>query len=442
MKDTPGKVLICILLPLLSVNIVSIFTASLTNTIYSHSIGAEAFTITALVSTLISALQNVVGGVVSAAWIRTAPSFQQQDRRHAENSAVNAVYAVTLVAVAASGLLLALTDPLLQALHIPAEIYGAARQYYLVYISSYLLVSLSSYFLSVVNGICGSMGIFWANLFSSISSALMAFLLLQLLKLGIPGLALVGAGAAVLLLLFTSYLLRKKNLHFSPDKKRYKPDPALIVGIIKYGLLLSLQSLLCSAGYLAVSIQTNRFLPLDYITVLSVSLPLTVVMNAFSSACAVFIPPNYSAGKKKRVFKFLKLATACCVGYGVFCFVAFALLGKWYYSSLFESESIIAYGAQYWRIYGFGLIFVAFIFVVRIFLEAAGEAKLSLFAGVSELCGNLICAFYLIPRFGVVGRSLAYPLGWILAVAYLLIVCICLRKKLFEETPLLNINNN
>jgi Na+-driven multidrug efflux pump len=227
--------------------------------------------------------------------------------------------------------------------------------------------------------------------------------------------------------------LRRRGFRFGFDARRYRPDRRLIGSILRYGLLLTLQSLLCNVGYVAVSIQTNRLLPLDYITVLSVSLPLTGVMSAFSAACAVFVPANHAAGQQKRNLAFLRLAAAGCTGYGVLCFLAFALLGKWYYSRLFDSAAVIAYGTDYWRIYGLGLIFVAIIFVVRIFLESVGLARLALVAGALELCGNLLCAFWIIPRFGVVGRSLSYPLGWLLAAVYLLLLCLCLRKQLFEE---------
>ena len=309
MKDPPGKVLLCIMLPLLLVNIISIFTASLTNSIYSRSIGPDAFAVTALVSTLIDALYNIVGGVVSAAWIRTAPAFQQKDRRHAENGAINAMYAVILITLLTSGLMLVLTEPLLKILHIPAEISDSVKLYYQIRIGSYILVALSTYLLNVINGICGAIDIFCANLINNVGATLTSALLLLLLKLGVCGLALIAACTAFLLCLFAWGLLKKKGLRFSPDKYRYKPSPAMIGGIIRYGLLLSLQSVLCSAGYLAVSIQTNRFLPLDYITVLSVSLPLTVAMSAFSSACAVFVPPNYAAGRKKRVFSSYNIVT-------------------------------------------------------------------------------------------------------------------------------------
>lgn len=436
LHSSPGRVLLCVMLPLLAVNGISLLTVALTNEIYSSSIGAPAFTVTALVANLMSVLQNIVGGAASAAWIRTAPAVQQADRHTAENHAVNAVYAVVIITVVTSGLMLALTNPLLAALYIPAQMWDAVRQYYQIYISTYLLTAVSSYFLSVINGVCSAGGIFWANLVSSCSSTLAAGLLVGLLRLGVPGVALVTALAAALLLGFALLLLRRRGFRFGFDARRYRPDRHLIGSILRYGLLLTLQSLLCNAGYVAVSIQTNRLLPLDYITVLSVSLPLTGVMSAFSAACAVFVPANHAAGQQKRNLAFLRLAAAGCTGYGVLCFLAFALLGKWYYSRLFDSAAVIAYGTDYWRIYGLGLIFVAIIFVVRIFLESVGLARLALVAGALELCGNLLCAFWIIPRFGVVGRSLSYPLGWLLAAVYLLLLCFCMRKQLFEErTP-------
>ena len=143
MWDSPFKVLLGVVVPLLLVYGISVFTTSVTNEIYSRTIGPDAFTVTSLISTLLSVMQSIVGSISVAAWIRTASTFQQDDRQTAERSMVSAVYAIIFVSAAVSGVLLLLTNPLLKALHIPAEIYSSVRQYYLIYIGSYFLCAIA-----------------------------------------------------------------------------------------------------------------------------------------------------------------------------------------------------------------------------------------------------------------------------------------------------------
>ena len=66
-----------------------------------------------------------------------------------------------------------------------------------------------------------------------------------------------------------------------------------------------------------------------------------------------------------------------------------------------------------------------------LFFDAVGLGKLSLLSGVGELLGNLVSAFLLIPRFGNIGRSISYPLGWFLAVLSLSIAYLYSRKKIY-----------
>lgn len=250
-------------------------------------------------------------------------------------------------------------------------------------------------------------------------------------RAGIVGVALMPAVGAAIQLLFYVLLFIKDGFRFRLGQALRRLDWRKIGTIIRYGFLIALQNLLCTSGYLLVTYQANRYLSPEYISVLNVSLPLAVIMSAVSSAGLAFCPPNYAAHKTERLKRFFTLSTLCCFVYGVLCFVLYALLGEWYYARLFQDPRIIAFGAEYWRWFGIGQIFLALIFPVRTFFDSVGRSSLSLLSSAGELAGNLICAVILIPLCGNLGRSLSYPLGYFLAAAFLLTAYCLSRKKIY-----------
>jgi Na+-driven multidrug efflux pump len=154
-------------------------------------------------------------------------------------------------------------------------------------------------------------------------------------------------------------------------------------------------------------------------------------MAHFSTACSVFIPPNYDAGNYQRVKRFVKIAQIGCTLYSFLCFGVYALMGQWYYGTLFTDPQIIAYGTEYWLWQGVGYVAVSVLCVMRTVYDSVGLGKLSLVCGVCELGSNLLCAFWLIPSFGIIGRNLSYPLGYWIAALFLLISYPLLRKRIY-----------
>ncbi len=303
----------------------------------------------------------------------------------------------------------------------------------MLFILGYLPAAIAALFLTIANGISSSSGIFWINIVIVALNFAASVLLLAAWKLDMVGLALSAAAGAVLQILFDLILFRKMGFRFSPAALFQNVDWATVFGIIRYGFLIALQNLLCTAGYLLVTYQANRFLPLEYISVLNVSLPLTGIMSAVSSACLAFCPQNYRPEQRGRLKSFFRLATIFCCCYGVFCFLLYLFLGRWYYGRLFADETIIAHGLDYWFWYGLGHLFLAVVFSIRSFFDSVGLSRLSLLSGLGELLGNLLCALWLIPKLGNLGRSLAYPMGWLFASLFLAAAFVKYRKQIFPE---------
>lgn len=434
MKDGPYRVLFCVTLPLAICSIISMFVTPITARLVSRYVGQTYFTCVSLVNTVLMAFQQVVGAIVSAAWIKTAYALKGQDEKQRQQAFWSATYAIVGVQVTLALLLILLVDPIFTWIHIPGEIYGQVKLYYCVFLTIYALTSFVSFVTTLVNGFCSALGIFLIQLLGLLINVSCNFLLLPALPGSVADPEIVGAVCRLVIGAIAALMLRKSGLLFRIGKQECSPDWKLIWSIIRYGFLIALQTLLCSVGYLLVSVQTNAHLPLAYIAVLSISIPVTTPMAHFSTACSVFIPPNYDAGNYQRVKRFVKIAQIGCMLYSLLSFGVYALMGQWYYGTLFTDPQIIAYGKTFWLWQGIGYVAVSVLCVMRTVYDSVGLGKLSLVCGICELGSNLLCAYWLIPAFGVIGRDLSYPLGYWLAALFLLISYPVLRKRIYAPT--------
>lgn len=432
LTDRPAKILFSICFPLVGVNLLLWITTTWTNQLYSRYVGADAFAITGYLSAVTTAFANIVSSIMLAAWIKTAHTFALNDKEACSQQIFNGIAAATIIDCTLALLLLLFCRPLFSVLHIPEMIHASAKRYFILYTVCYLPVVIAGLLLTVVNGTSGSARLFWVNIIVVLLNYAAAALLLAVFHAGIVGLALCSGLGALFQLAFDFFLFRKAGFHISVIRQMRHIDWITIREIIRYGLLIALQNLLCTSGYLLVTYQTNRYLSQDYISVLNVALPLTGIMSAFGSACMAFCPQNYAANQPDRMRRFLRLTLACSLVYGGFCFGIYMLLGNWYYRRLLFSEQITVLGSEYWRWQGIGYLFLSLVYPLRSFFDAIGRSRLSLLSGIGELLGNTVCALWLIPRFGNIGRSVSYPLGWLLACIFLLCAFFVNKKRIFS----------
>lgn len=433
LKDPPLKVLCSVVLPLLLVYTVQIFTSALTSKISSAFVGADLFSVTGYLSTVMSMVNTAIGALTSAAWIVVSRLFAEKEKSVMQRQITTAVCTIILVTLSVSTIMLLLCKQILNGLHIPQELYSKAKMYFMLYSLVYSFSAVASFLLTVLNATGSAKRLLAINLFSTVNGVLLNVLVLVVCKAGIAGAAILPMLGYIVQILLYITLLRKESLFsfsiFFRGIRRV--DRKVIWQIIKYASVIALQSLMCSAGYLAVSVQANRYLSTEYISVLSVSLPLASAMSALSTAVTIFCPQNFATGNFERLKKFFRLVVIGGILYGLVCFLAYVLLGRWYFGQLFEDGVIVDHGAKYWFWQGLSYPFLSLMFTVRYFLDAVGKNKYSLLSGLGELTGNLLCAFWLIPVFGNIGRSLSYPIGYALGAVMLVISYCCVRKKIY-----------
>lgn len=143
LKDPPVKILLSICVPLALVSILSCFTGSITNILYSRYAG-EYFAVAGLISTVTTSLSMVMGGVISAAWIKTAVYYKNQVL-HSCSFFANALYSILLTDLILIALCLMFKSQIFRLFHVPDELYAAVNLYYTVSFCAYIFTSVATF---------------------------------------------------------------------------------------------------------------------------------------------------------------------------------------------------------------------------------------------------------------------------------------------------------
>ena len=433
LKDNPVKILICLALPLFVVNIISIFTTTINNNISSKYIGQIIFSISGLLSSVTLTMTQLVSGIPSASWIKTAGHYSKEHIETTGKYYINSIYAITIIEIICIALFWIGADVIFSVINIPDSIYSQVMLYYKVFLISTFFTSVSTLITTIATGVGSVMDLFIRNLITLISGIAVNYIVLAVFKLGIAGAVLSGIINSLVTILVCHLIIHKNGIKIKLTKRNLTPDFKFVFSLIRYGMLISLQTLLCSVGNLTVSLQTNKYLSLDYISVIPIILPINAPMNSLMLAGNIFVPPNYSAGNSDRIKKYLKIALTACIGYSIISFIIFFFTGEAYFSTLFDDANIISLGKFYWRWYGFSTILVSVMCVIRPFYDCIGLAKVSLFSGLCEMIGYFISAFLIIPNFGNIGHAAATTFGYTIATVYLVSMYYILRRRIYER---------
>lgn len=434
LTGSPLKKMLIFGLPLFAVNVLNMLTSALTVTIYNKFVGGDAFYIPSLVSNAVSYIGNVVGGVVSATMICVAQAKGADDPKRCRTCLFNAVYAVLLVDIVLCVVFVAAYRPVFRMLHVPAEAYGNTFTYYALYLATYMFTALGSLLISAVAAYSNIAHIFILNVMNSCFHVAVSAFLLGVLRLGLAGVAVYAAVNAVFVG-GAGLLCLSRNRGLRPERSELKPDWGCIFRIIRYGLLLSLQSIFCSVGYLLVSIETNARLSPAFIATLGVALPISAPMTSMSSAVSVFCAQNCGAGNEARLRKGVAQALVVVELYALICMLFNVFAAPAYWNFMFKDTEMIRLGVERWRYSAFGFLFVGILYVLRFALDSMGYGRCTIFCGVCEFIMQLFCAYMLIPKTGVFGASVAQGLSWGLSAVYISIMyAVIIRKRRKERS--------
>lgn len=342
-----------------------------------------------------------------------------------------AVFTSIILALFASVVITAislfLSNPLLNMLNTPANIFADSALYLRIYIYGFIFLFLYNICTGVFNALGNSRTPLYFLIASSIANIILDYIFTAIFSWGVAGVAwatFIAQGLSSVLSLLALVLEIRKI------KTKEKP-PLLSSGILKKILLLAIPSILqqsfVSVGNLMIQGLVNSYgssVIAGYGVAIQLNTFAVTIFNTSGNAVSNYTAQNLGSGSMSRVRQGFLAAIKIVAVIAIPFIVAYTVFGKFFVGLFLEEPTPLAMdtGMKFLTIVAPFYFFVMIKLVADGVLRGSGEIKFFVISTFSDLLLRVILAFTFSPIFGVNGIWYSWPIGWgismILAVIF------------------------
>jgi putative MATE family efflux protein len=305
---------------------------------------------------------------------------------------------------------------------LPEEVIPEAKIYLNVYLSGIIFLFGFNGTSAALRGLGDSKTPLYFLVVANLTNIVLDLLFIVVFKLGVEGAALgtiiSQAGAFITMILY----LNKKHDIVKLHIRKLLFDKEIFIKSIKIGLPTGFQQTFVALGMVALFGIVNRY-GTNVIAAFSVagrldsfaSLP---AMN-FGAALSAFVGQNLGANKPHRVKNGLKATFIMTSILSVTVTLSILLFGKFIMGMFTKDIHVIEIGYQYLIIVSSFYIVFSTMFVVGGVMRGAGDTLIPMFITLFALwVVRIPLAYFLAPRFGVIGIWWAIPIGWSIGMVF------------------------
>ena len=380
-------------------------------------------------------------GACSGFAIPVAQKFGAGDYTGMRKFVANAGWLSAVFAAVMTTIVGLLCMNILQWMNTPEDIIKGAYDYIFVIFLGIPVTYLYNMLAGIIRSLGDSKTPVYFLLLSSLMNIGLDFFTILGLGMGVGGPALatvISQGISAVLCLI--YMIKHYPiLHMKNGE--WKPDGRMLGVLCGMGIPMGLQYSITAIGSVVLQTAVNS---LGSMAVAAVSTGSKVSMffccpfDALGGTMATYAGQNVGAKKMDRVNT--GILTSSIIG-SVYSVVILGVMFLWsrQISLLFvdASETVILDQARQMLL--INMVFyipLTLVNVVRFTVQGMGFSKFAILAGVCEMIGRSVVAFFLVPYFGYTAVCFASPVAWILADLFLVpayLYCAKTLRSLFEK---------
>lgn len=435
---SPTKHIIKYAVPLVLGNLFQLTYNAVDSMIAGRFIGKEALAAAGMASPIMNIIILGISGICIGAGVLMSTYFGAGDWEKLKREMSTTLVFGFLFSMLVIVLGLLFTDPLLQLVHVPEEVFGTTR----TYLRIIFLGAPFTYFYNALAAALKSVGDSKTPLkflmFSSILNGVLDIIFIGMLGFGIACSATTTVVAeAVSAILSLVYLYRKiPELRLKPSE--YRIDGNMLKETLQYGGITALQQSVQPIGKLLIQSSVNT-LGVDviaaYNAVTRVDDFAFTPEQSISHSITTYVAQNRGAKKQERIRAGFREGMLLEAAYWVCICAAVLLLHRpimWLFVGS-DAQEIIEIGGQYLTTMAFFYLFPAFTNGVQGFFRGMGRMKVTLLATFIQTSLRVIFTYILVPRVGIYGICFACAIGWSVMLLYEIPLYLANRKKLVEE---------
>lgn len=386
--------------------------------IVGHFLGDRALAAVSIAGTATYLLFSVIMGLTTGVSVVMSHHYGAGETDEVVNtfSTSVAVCLFSALIITAAGVIAA--EPLLKLLQTSGELMPEAVIYLEIMFAGAGGTMLYNWIASVLRSLGNSLV---PLVFLVISSALNVILDLAWvvwIPMGVAG----AAGATVAAQMISGILCllyaRKAIPFLRLSLKNFRCQREKVKAILVYGVPTGLQMSIISVSDMTLQAVVNTYstaLVVAYGVCLKVEGLGFQLADAIGTSLGTFVGQNVGAGRLDRAKKGVRCAYLMnIVCYGVFCPLVFA--GAPAIMRLFtDTAASVEYGVEYMRIFSLFFLAGGILVVYHNVLRPAGDVKVTILMGVSEVVTRIGCAFGFSALWGYYGLWWVSPVTWICA---------------------------
>lgn len=198
-------------------------------------------------------------------------------------------------------------------------------------------------------------------------------------------------------------------------KNNFKMNPEIARLILIYGVPTGLQMSIISVSDMTLQAMVNTYgtaMVVAYGVCIKVEGIGWQMADAIGTSLGTFVGQNVGANKYDRVKKGVRCAYLMdIVCYGVFCPIIW-LFAEPIMKAFTQNPLSIRYGMEYMKIFSFFFFVGGFLTIYHNILRAAGDVKVTVLMGISEVITRISFTFLFTAWLGYYGLWWVSPLTW------------------------------
>ncbi|MBR3769845.1 MAG: MATE family efflux transporter [Lachnospiraceae bacterium] len=378
-------------------------------------LGDDALAAVSIAGSAMYLFQSLIFGLTTGVSVVIAQYYGSGKHEKVRDTFITSIYVAIISTILITVLGVFGTKPLLILMQTGDDLLKDACTYLAIIFLGTIATMLYNWISAVLRSLGNSTVPLIFLILSSGLNILLDITLIAWIPLGVAGAAIATVLAqfvsGVLCLLYAWHILpflrvKRKQLAF---------DKAIASLILKYGIPAGLQMSIISISDMTLQSVVNMYgtaMIVAYGVCMKVEAIGWQMTEAIGSSLGTFVGQNVGAGKMERVKTGVKYAYWMnIVCYSIFCPAIF--FGAEQIMRVFtDSAASIQYGMEYIHIFSFFFFAGGFLVVYHNVLRAAGDVKVTILMGISEVLTRISFSFLFTAWFGYHGLWWVSPLTW------------------------------
>lgn len=412
------KAIILFSIPLLIGNLFQQLYNAVDSYVVGNYVGTNALAAVGASTPVINMLIGFFMGISTGAGVVIAQYFGAEDIKKMRLAIHNSMALTVVLGIALTIIGLICTNPLLQAIGVPLEVFSQASLYLAIYFWGLIFVMIYNMGSGILRSVGDSKRPLYFLIFSSVVNIVLDFLFVKGFGWGVAGAGYATLIAQAISALMVMYVLMKTNENYQLVLSEIGFKKDILLKIIKIGLPTGFQQSIVSLSNVIVQSYINVYgssVIAGYSVTIKIDGFVNLPLQAFNMAVTTFVGQNIGAKQYDRVKKGAYMTTfLAMLTIGIFVILMY-LFGRNFIALFNQEKAVIDAGRLMQLVFLPFYIFLPINQVINGVLRGAGRSSVPMYIMVFSFVVLRQIYLFIVTRFtsNIGYVFFGWPVTWI-----------------------------